>query len=63
MEWLSDQRSMSARAVATSAEIFAQHKAIYDAIHARDTAAAYDAMETHLATVARYYWQAMSSAD
>jgi hypothetical protein len=63
MDWLSDQRSMSARAGATRAEIFAQHQAIYDAIHARDTAAAQDAMETHLATVARYYWQAMSSAD
>jgi DNA-binding FadR family transcriptional regulator len=63
MGCLSGQRSLSARAGATSAEIFAQHRAIYDAIHARDTAAAEDAMETHRATVARYYCQAMSSAD
>ena len=63
MGWLSDQRSTSARAGATRAEIFAQHQAIYDAIAARDTAAAESAMETHLATVSHYYWQAMSTAS
>jgi GntR family transcriptional repressor for pyruvate dehydrogenase complex len=63
MGWLSDQRLTSARAGATRAEIFAQHLAIYDAIEAGDTAAAEDAMETHLTTVARYYWQAMSTTD
>lgn len=63
MGWLADQRAMSARAGATRVEVFAQHQAIYDAIEARDTAAAEDAMETHLATVARYYWQAMSTTD
>jgi GntR family transcriptional repressor for pyruvate dehydrogenase complex len=62
MGWLADQRSTSARAGATRAEIFAQHKAIYDAIRDHDPIAAENAMEAHLTTVARYYWQAMAPA-
>ena len=63
MAWLAEQRSVSARAGATRSEIFGQHRAIYDAIAAGDAVAAEEAMETHLATVARYYWQAMNPAE
>jgi DNA-binding FadR family transcriptional regulator len=61
MAWLAEQRSVSARAGATRSEIFAQHRAIYEAIEAHDSVAAEQAMEAHLTTVARYYWQAMSA--
>lgn len=60
MAWLAQQRSISARAGATRSEIYGQHKAIYEAIAARDPIAAEAAMETHLATVARYYWQGVN---
>jgi len=63
MAWLAEQRSVSARAGATRSEIFEQHRAIYEAIAAGDAVAAEEAMETHLATVARYYWQAMNPAE
>jgi GntR family transcriptional repressor for pyruvate dehydrogenase complex len=59
MEWLADQRSTSARAGVTRAEIFAQHRAIYDAVAAHDPIAAENAMEAHLTTVAHYYWNAV----
>jgi DNA-binding FadR family transcriptional regulator len=62
MDWLADQRSTSARAGATRAEIFAQHRAIYEAVRNRDPVAAENAMEDHLTTVARYYWQAVAPA-
>ncbi|MEP0325003.1 FCD domain-containing protein [Bauldia litoralis] len=57
MAWLAEQRSVSARAGATRSEIFEQHRAIYTAIAAGDPVVAEEAMETHLATVAHYYWQ------
>ncbi len=60
MAWLAEQRSVSARAGATRSEIFEQHRAIFEAIEAGDVSAAENAMESHLATVARYYWLAMS---
>jgi DNA-binding FadR family transcriptional regulator len=40
--------------------MYSQHEAIFEAIARRDSAAAQTAMEIHLATVTRYYWQAMS---
>ena len=58
--WLAEQRAVSVRAGATRAEMYLQHKAIYEAIAAHDPAAAQAAMERHLSAVARYYWQAMS---
>ena len=58
--WLAEQRSVSAGAGATRAEMYAQHRAIFEAIARRDPTAAQEAMERHLASVARYYWQAMS---
>jgi GntR family transcriptional repressor for pyruvate dehydrogenase complex len=63
MAWLAEQRTVSARAGAKRDEIFAQHRAICEAIEAGNPIAAEEAMEAHLATVARYYWQAMSPAD
>ena len=62
MNWLAEQRSVSARAGATRSEIFHQHRAIYEAIASGDVAAAEDAMETHLSTVMRYYWQSMDTS-
>jgi GntR family transcriptional regulator, sialic acid-inducible nan operon repressor len=57
-EWLAEQRSMSARAGATRAEVYEQHKSIHDAIIRRDAPAAQAAMEAHLAAVYRNYWRA-----
>jgi GntR family transcriptional repressor for pyruvate dehydrogenase complex len=60
--WLAEQRSVSARAAGvTRTEIYEQHRAIYDAIAAGDAVAAEAAMEKHLMTVARNYWQALSA--
>jgi GntR family transcriptional repressor for pyruvate dehydrogenase complex len=63
MGWLADQRTTSARAGATRAEIFAQHRAIFEAIRDRNPTAAENAMEAHLLTVARYYWQGMAPVE
>jgi GntR family transcriptional repressor for pyruvate dehydrogenase complex len=62
-DWLSDQRRVSALAGATFAGIYAQHRAVYEAIAHRDAAAAQVAMERHLEAVARFYWQQMSSGE
>ena len=59
-DWLAEQRSVSARAGADPAEIYSQHEAIYDAIVRRDPIEAERAMEVHLATVAAFYWRAVS---
>jgi DNA-binding FadR family transcriptional regulator len=56
-EWLAEQRSRSARAGARRDDVYAQHKAIHDAIVARDPVAAQSAMEVHLAAVFRLYWK------
>jgi DNA-binding FadR family transcriptional regulator len=56
-EWLSEQRRATARAGATFDGVFAEHRAIYEAIAARDAVAAQDAMERHLDAVARLYWR------
>ena len=45
----------------TRADVFAQHKAIFEAISRRDAPAAEAAMESHLETVARHYWRAMGA--
>jgi len=59
-EWLSEQRRVSSRAGVQAAQVFSEHKRIYDAILARDATAAATAMEDHLATVARNFWLAMT---
>jgi GntR family transcriptional regulator, sialic acid-inducible nan operon repressor len=56
-DWLADQRRISARSKATFADVYAEHKAVYDAIAARDPAAAEAAMERHLDAVADRYWR------
>ncbi len=56
-EWLAEQRDVSAKAGATFEGVFAEHKAIFDAIAARDAVAAEGAMERHLDSVSRLYWQ------
>ncbi|WP_159012922.1 FCD domain-containing protein [Acidisoma sp. S159] len=62
-EWLAEQRSMSARAGATRMEVYQQHKAVYDAILARDPVGAQAAMEVHLAAVYRNYWKALQPLE
>ena len=59
-EWLADQRRISSRSKITFAEVYEQHKAIYDGVAAHDVAAAEKAMEDHLEAVARNYWQHVS---
>jgi GntR family transcriptional repressor for pyruvate dehydrogenase complex len=60
-DWLSEQRRVSARAGATSAGMYAQHRDIYEAIAAHDALAAQEAMERHLESVSRFYWHQVSS--
>lgn len=59
-DWLADQRRISARSQVTFADVYAEHKAIYDAIAARDAQQAEAAMERHLDTVAQRYWRHVS---
>jgi len=56
-QWLTEQRSVSAKAGATWDEVYVQHKAIFDAVAARDPVAAEYAMEAHLQYVADLYWK------
>jgi DNA-binding FadR family transcriptional regulator len=56
-EWLAEQRNVSARAGATFEEVYRQHKAIHDAIAARQPIAAQEAMQAHLDSVAERYWR------
>jgi DNA-binding FadR family transcriptional regulator len=59
-DWLADQRRISSRSKISFAAVYEQHKAVYDAIAARDPVAAELAMERHLEAVARNYWQHVS---
>jgi DNA-binding FadR family transcriptional regulator len=59
-DWLADQRRISARSRASFADVYAEHKAVYDAIAARDPVAAEIAMERHLDAVADRYWKHVS---
>ena len=59
-DWLADQRRISSRSNITFDAVYEQHKAIYDAVAARDAQAAELAMERHLDAVARNYWQHVS---
>jgi DNA-binding FadR family transcriptional regulator len=55
-DWLAEQRRVSARAVASFAEVYRQHEAIFLAIEARDPQAAASAMDAHLQSVSANYW-------
>lgn len=59
-DWLADQRRVSSRSNISFAAVYEQHKAVFDAIAARDPFAAEEAMERHLEAVARNYWQHVS---
>lgn len=59
-DWLHDQRVVSARAGVTREQAVAQHRVIFEAIEAGDPVAAEAAMETHLETVARFYWKGVA---
>ena len=58
-EWLAEQRRVSALAGVTFEEVYIQHRAIADAIAARDPVAAEEAMDAHLNDVSRRYWRAV----
>lgn len=60
-DWLLAQRRVSARVQATAREAFEAHKKIFNAIAARDTLAAMDAMQQHLNAVQHYYWKYIES--
>ena len=59
--WLKEQRLRSASAGATIEGVVLQHQAILDAIASKDGEAAMAAMEDHLESVTRHYWQAIIS--
>jgi DNA-binding FadR family transcriptional regulator len=58
-EWLAEQRRVSASSGVDPADVTRQHRAIFEAISARDEEAAWTTMEDHLATVAENYWRGM----
>lgn len=60
-EWLSEQRRVTTRGGVQAAQIFLEHKSIYDAIAAHDPPRAAAAMEEHLAGVVRNFWRAMAA--
>jgi GntR family transcriptional repressor for pyruvate dehydrogenase complex len=57
VEWLVDQRSVSLRRPGTDRLAFESHRAIFQAIEARDPAAANQAMRRHLDEIAQRYWK------
>lgn len=60
-EWLSEQRRVSSRAGVLAGQVFHEHKRIFEAIAAHDPPQAAAAMEEHLLTVVRNFWQAMAA--
>jgi GntR family transcriptional repressor for pyruvate dehydrogenase complex len=61
VEWLVDQRSVSRRRPGTDRLAFQSHRAIFEAIEARDPAAAGQAMRRHLEDIAERYWSVKES--
>jgi GntR family transcriptional regulator, sialic acid-inducible nan operon repressor len=57
-EWLVEQRRTSSGVPAARERAIESHRAIFDAIAARDRNEAADAMERHLAQVHTMYWEA-----
>lgn len=58
-EWLAEQRAISARSGVTFEEVANEHQAVFDAVAARDPAAAQEAMQRHLEAVAERYWRSL----
>ena len=61
MAWLAEQRTVSARSGVAWPRVVEEHRAIFEAIAARDAEAAENAMERHLESVAQNYWQTMTA--
>ncbi len=61
--WLTEQRNMSLRAPGAEAAAFAGHRRVFEAVAARDPAAAGDEMRRHLDEVARLYWRARTGKE
>jgi len=61
VEWLVEQRSVSLRKSGTDELAYQSHRAIFEAIKARDTAAAGQAMRRHLDEIADRYWKVKES--
>ena len=61
VEWLVDQRSVSLRRAGTDRLAFESHREIFEAIAARDPAAAGNAMRRHLDEIAKRYWNVKES--
>jgi len=61
VEWLVDQRSVSLRRAGTDRLAFQSHREIFEAIEARDPAAANRAMRRHLDEIAKRYWNVKES--
>ena len=56
-EWLTEQRVVTLRASGQERTAYNAHKAIYDAIAARDADKAEEAMRAHLEQLANTFWQ------
>lgn len=63
VEWLTEQRVISGRSPHAGRAAFAAHERIFDAIAARDPAAAQIAMQEHLDQVAKLYWEVKGSLE
>ena len=57
VEWLVDQRRVSLRSIGADRKAFEAHQRIFEAIQARDPAAAGDAMRRHLTEIEKQYWK------
>ncbi len=57
VEWLVEQRNVSLRRAGTDELAYESHRSIYEAIKARDDAAAGRAMRRHLDEIADRYWK------
>lgn len=62
VSWLTEQRATSTLARGSSRAAFRAHRAIYEAIAARQIDEAGRAMKRHLEEVAKYYWRVASPA-
>lgn len=60
-QWLREQRTTSLGARGSARAACKAHARIYDAVAARDPAAAEAAMRDHLTEVAAYYWKARTA--
>lgn len=62
-EWLTEQRVTALRQKGAAKGAFESHLKIYEAIKARDPAAAEQAMQEHLSKVSQQYWRTRLKAE